>query len=213
MKEFKQCLTLTILFLFIACSSNIKSEKKIDVDITNREQSNDSIVFINQCSNDYFTAILQEKPNLDSNAFVLTIESKDGLKKKVHILNVRPNKSQINYCTIDYIVIGFPCGGHCYSQVFVFNIENRPTEQYCYVQRVYNNANIIAYIKNEEFEKLLVHNFENGKELEVDISDNILINYRLMDTLYMIKDKLVLKYTSKDKKTIKKIVDLKSIKN
>jgi hypothetical protein len=197
----------------MACTNNIESEKKIDVDVTNIEQSNDSIIFISECSNEHFIAILQQKRNLLNNTFVLTIKSKDGLKKKVHVLNVRPNKSQIDYCTDDYVVIGFPCGGPCYSQIIVFNRENRPIEQYSYVQRVYNNANIIAYIKNEEFEKLIIHNFANGKELEVDISDNILINYGQMDTLYMIKDKLALQYNSKDKKSIKKIVDLKSIKN
>lgn len=159
---------------------------------------------------DNYISKLEEIPNRDSNAYKLTISLKNGDKLFAKILNTRPQASMINYCTDLYTVVGFSCGGPCYSQVFVFTDKNRPTEQYSYAQRVIEYPNIIAHIKDEEFEKLIVHNFNNGKELKIDISDGHLINYGHMDTMYIAKNDLVLIYPS-NKKLKKKIVNIESI--
>jgi hypothetical protein len=108
-------------------------------------------------------------------------------------------------------VVGFPCGGPCYSQVFIFTDNKRPIEQYNYSQKIKNNQNIIAHIKNEQFEKLIIHNFFNSKELIVDISDSNLWNYGQMDSMLVKKNNLILYYKSVKKTSKSKTIDLKSI--
>lgn len=161
---------------------------------------------------DNYISKLEEIPNRDSNAYKLTISLKNGEKQFTKILNTRPERSMINYCTDLYTVVGFSCGGPCYTQIFVFTDKNRPIEQYSYAQRVIDYPNIIAHIKNEEFEKLFVRNFNNGKELKIDISDGHLINYGHMDTMYILKNDLVVIYPS-NKKQKKKIINIESILN
>lgn len=163
------------------------------------------------CENDAFISVLEELPNEESNAYRIKITSKDGKKEFIKVLDTRPRMSKIVECNSTYTVVGFPCGGPCYSQVFVFTDENKPIEQFDYVQRVEGNDNIIAHIKDEEFEKLIVHNLLNGRELIVDISDRYLLNYSQMDSLILKKDKLILYYEAVDKQYKTKIVDLKSL--
>lgn len=160
-----------------------------------------------------FISKLEEIPDRDSNAYKLTIASKNGTIKFEKILNTRPQRSMINYCTDLYTVVGFSCGGPCYTQVFVFTDQNRPSEQYSYGQRVNGYPNIIAHIREEEdeyFEKLYVRNLLNGKELKVDISDGHFINYGHMDTIYIIKNDLIIIYPS-NKRQKKKMVNIESI--
>lgn len=176
-----------------------ESEQRFRDSLYNRESDN-------------YISKLEELPNKDSNAYKLTISSKNGKKAFTKILNTRPGGSMINYCTDLYTVVGFSCGGPCYTQIFVFTDKNRPIEQYSYAQRVIDYPNIIAHIKNEEFEKLFVRNFNNGKELKIDISDGHLINYGHMDTMYILKNDLVVIYPS-NKKQKKKIINIESILN
>ncbi|MCL9806895.1 hypothetical protein NAT51_15270 [Flavobacterium amniphilum] len=170
----------------------IESEKRFLDSLYNRE----SIKFI---------SVLEEIPNRDTDAYKLTITSKDGKSKIVKILDVRPKMSKISYCNDLYTVVGFPCGGPCYSRVFVFTDKDRPTEQYSYSQEVKNNPNLITHIQDEEFGKLIIHNFSNSKELTVDISDANSQIYGQMDSMVVQKDNLVLYYLSgKNKNRVKK---------
>jgi hypothetical protein len=176
-----------------------EDEKRFRDSLYNRESEN-------------FISKLEEIPGRDSNAYKLTISSKDGKIKFTKILNTRPQRSMINYCTDMYTVVGYSCGGPCYTQFLVFTDQSRPTEQYSYGQRVSEHPNIIGHIKDEGFEKLFVRNLSNSKELTIDISDGHLINYGHMDTMYIVKNNLIIIYPS-NKKQKKKIVNIESILN
>jgi hypothetical protein len=216
-------LTLIIL-IFIGCQSNKQDELKDKPKSSNEQlqiasKKNGKLEVEEQYFRDSlynresrrYISKLEEIPNRDSNAYKLTISLKNGEKSFSKIVDTRPKMSHINYCNDLYTVVGFPCGGPCYSQVFVFTDENRPIEQYDYCQMVKNKPNIIAHIRNEEFEKLIIHNFNNNKELTVDIADNNRWNYGQMDSMIMKKENLILYYTSEKQTGIKKTVSLKSI--
>ncbi|VXC33812.1 hypothetical protein FLAVO9AF_840018 [Flavobacterium sp. 9AF] len=164
-----------------------------------------------KCENNKFISELEEIPNRNSNAYKITITSKNGQNKITKLLDTPPRMSHINYCNELYTVVGFPCGGPCYSRVFIFTDKNRPNEQYSYSQKIENNQNIIAYIKDEVFEKLIIHNFLNSKELIVDISDSNMWNYGQMDSILVKKNNLILYYECDNKKNKIKTIDLKTI--
>jgi len=211
MKNIALCL---VVLLLISCSPKEKSKGFDKIPSTKKETAavqTDSMVFVNNCSSNSFISSLEENTKVEDHAFILTIASKDGKMRKVDTLDVRPSLSHIEYCTEDYVVVGFACGGPCYSQVFIFTQEDRPNEQFTYSQRVYANPNIITHIENEEFEKLIVHNLKNGKELKVFLEDSDLLSYGHMDTLFMIKNKLVMEYTNVKDQLKKRVVNLESI--
>lgn len=174
------------------------AEKRFRDSLYNRESDN-------------YISKLEEIPDRDSNAYKLTITFKNSKKQFSKILNTRPRASLINYCNDLYTVVGFSCGGPCRSQVFVFTDENRPTEQYDYAQSVVNYPNIIAHIKNEEFERLIVHNFDNGKELVIENPDLDLFHYGQMDTLFIEGEALKIEYLTDKMKTVKKTISLRKI--
>lgn len=211
------------LFIFLGCQKDSNNEKS-NLQTSRKEKSlkessktnkfeidNEYLESIYNCENNEFISVLEEIPNRNSDAYKLTIKSKKGNSKFTKIINTQPEMSQIHGCNNLYTEVGFPCGGPCYSRVFVFTDKNRPIEQYFYVQKVKNNSNFIAHIKNEEFEKLIIHNFTNSKELSVNISDAILLNYGQMDSLIFAKDNLVLYYVSNKNKSIIKKINLKTI--
>ena len=216
----KISLLLFFLILF-SCQNNSKQKTNIvlvpknKVNSVKLSETNNTILnkkkldSSNYCENNKYISVLQEIPNQKSNAYKITITSKNGKEKITKILDVRPCMSQINYCNNLYTVVGFPCGGPCYSQVFIFTVKDRPIEQYNYSQKVKNNQNIIAHINNEEFEKLIIHNFLNNKELIINISDSNMSNYGQMDSMIVKKDRLILHYLSINNKNKIKIIDLK----
>lgn len=119
--------------------------------------------------------------------------------------------SRISCCNELYTMVSFACGGPCYSEVFVFTTDGRPDEQYAYGQKVKNNPNIIAHIRNEEFEKLILHNFKNNKEMVVDISENPIYNFGQMDSMIMKNDTIILHYATENEKHKTKTINIKSI--
>jgi len=211
-------LILITLAIPASCNSEKKSKEKTNHHSDKKEIAKniqtDSIHFINKCENNAFVSELRENKNLNTNGYTLTIKSKDGSKKiTTHRLDLPPGRAQINYCINEYTVVGFSCGGPCYSQVFVFTKEEKANEQFAFSQRIGNNPNLIAHIENEEFEELIIHSFETGKELKIDVSDSNFWNYGHMDTLFMIKNNLILKYTPEDKPQKQKTVNLEKILN
>lgn len=208
----KNALLFLVLFLLVSCRNKEKFEDLADKKVIATVQK-DSVVFVNDCDSDSFVSILEENQNLKEDAFVLAIKSKDGSTKKVVALDVPPSLSHIEYCTEDYVVVDFACGGPCYSQVFIFTKEDRPNEQFSYPQRVYSHPNIIVHIEKEEFENLIIHNFDNGKDLTVFIKDSDPLNCGHLDTLFIKKNKIIMEYTSANNTSKKRIVDLKSILN
>lgn len=190
-------------------TQSVKKEKLSDKSIWKRDVK--YIDSIYNCENDKFSSSLEEIPNTDYNAYKITITSKENKNKFSKLLDIRPGMSNIAYCNDLYTVVGFPCGGPCYSQVFVFTDKNRPIEQYTYSQEIKNNPNIIGHIKDEKFEKLIIHNFLNSKELSIDISD---MNYWYagqVDSMVTKKDDLILYYKLDTEKQIAKKVSIKSI--
>ncbi len=213
----KLYLTLTVL-MFFSCQNS--KQEKVKVPTTQKESfsvesaQKKEAEFLDstyKCENAKFSSVLEEIPNRDSNAFKLTITSKENKNKFTKILDTRPGMSKINYCNDLYTVVSFPCGGPCYSQVFIFTDKNRPIEQYAYSQEVKNNSTIIGHIKDEEFEKLIIHNFLNSKELTVDISDMSYWNSGQLDSMVIKNDNLILYYQSKNEKQKTRSVNLKSI--
>lgn len=208
-------LIITTLLVSVACSNNDKpveikktsSIKKEPVKVVRR----DSIKLINDCGSNSYTSKLEENHTLDSNSFLLTIQFKDGSEEKRYTLDAREELTRINYCTEDYTVVGFACGGPCYSQFFVFTKEDRPVEQYGFCQRVYSHPNIITHIKNEEFDTLIVHNFDNGNELKVGVTDCKWGYYSHIDTMYMQGNNLIINYPLDNDSLTTKVVNLESI--
>lgn len=214
---------ILLILLFLSCQrdtkqdkNNISTSKKKNSltklpKVVNNGREKEFLDSIYNCENNEYISVLEEIPNRNSDAYKLTITSKKGNCKFTKILDTRPEMSQIHDCNDLYTEIGFPCGGPCYSRVFVFTDKNRPIEQYGYVQKVKNNPKFIAHIKNEEFENLIIHNFSNSKELTVDISDANFLNYGQMDSLFIKKDNLFLYYLSNKNKNIAKKINLKTI--
>lgn len=224
--ELMQQMKIYLLFFFLIFSNyqNNSKNKKNNVFISKKqinsikssEKNNINSVEKNlgriyNCENNKYISVLEEIPNQNSNSYKITITSKKDKNKITKILDTPPKMSQINYCNDLYTVVGFPCGGPCYSQVFIFTDKDRPIEQYNYAQEVKNNQNIIAYIDNEEFKKLIIHNFMNNKELIVNISDSNMLNYGQMDSMFVKKNNLILYYISIKNKNKTKTIDLKTI--
>jgi hypothetical protein len=160
----------------------------------------------------HFVSKLEEIPNRDSNAYKLTIASRDGKKRISKILNTRPQMSRISYCNDLYTAVGFPCGGPCYTDIFVLT-DGSKTKQFQFSQRISNKPNLIAHIKEEDFQTLRIHNLINDKELRIDISDCFHLNYTQMDTLYVLQNKLYIEYPNTTYKTVKKAVSISAILN
>lgn len=217
MKFHSSVVILTLVIVLTGCIEAQDSNKK-SIDNSKKEEqieinSEDSIVIVSECSNEYYTAVLEENLNLTDNAFKLTIESEDGTSKKEHIVDTRPGMSQISRCTEDYVVVGFPCGGPCYARAFVFTNRVSKNESYSYAQYVQGASNLIGYIENEEFEKLIIHNLDNDKELVLNNDDLVWLNYGQMDSLYLDGNVLRLEYQSSKKETVKKSVSIQEILN
>jgi hypothetical protein len=88
------------------------------------------------CESSKFISKLEEIPDRDSNAYRITIISKDGKWKKSKLINTRPKLSRISNCNDLYSAVSFACGGPCYSKVYVFTNDDRQDEQYHYAQEV-----------------------------------------------------------------------------
>jgi hypothetical protein len=210
-----------IILLFLGCQN--KKTNDIHETVLNEntvDASTDSLivqrdkVFLDSlytCNCDQFISKLEEIPNKDTNAYRITIKSTAGTWKKSKLINTRPEMSRISYCNEFYTVVSFACGGPCHSELFVFTKEDRPDEQYGYTQIVKNNPNIISYVINEEFEKLIFHNFLNNKEMTVNNPESGLYNYGQMDSIIMKKENVILYYSTESEKHETKTINIRPI--
>jgi len=163
------------------------------------------------CECEQFISKLEEIPDKDSNAYRITITSTDGAWEKSKLINTRPEMSRITRCNKLYTTVSFACGGPCYSELFVFTEQDRPDEQYGYTQLVKNSPNIISHIRNEEFEKLILHNFTNSREMTVNISDAGLYNYGQMDSMILKNNNVILYYATETGKPETKTINIRPI--
>jgi hypothetical protein len=165
------------------------------------------------CESDNYVSILEGIKDKTSNyAYKMTIISKKNGVKVTKIINPQPKQSTISYCTDSSAVVGFSCGGPCYNRTFIFIDKNKPNEQYLYQQEIKNNLDLIAHVREEDnYEKLIIHNFKNNKELVVDISEQSFYIYGRMDSIIYNNGHIFLHYYSKEKKKKTKKVNLKAI--
>lgn len=201
------------LFLF-ACNSSLENKNGITQVESFKEPeitaSNRTVFLIDHCDNENINAQLEEDLTKGKDTCILRINSAKHKVLKVEKLNIPVDRSSIYRCEKEYVVVGFACGGPCYSEIFIFT-DTRTNKQFSYSQKVSNNKDIIAHIENEEFEKLLITNIKNNKELSIDISDNNWMNYGHLDTLFMTSTNLNIEYQTKNNKTKKRTISLKHI--
>ncbi|MCR9172298.1 MAG: hypothetical protein NXI10_07410 [bacterium] len=153
-------------------------------------------------------------PSERNNKCRVTIKknNRSAIAEKELILDVPIDRSSINYCTQEYAVIGFACGGPCSSRIFIFSDKREPT-QLSYCRRVKNNDNLVTHIQNEEFDDLIIHNLKNGKELIVNNPDIDWMQYGQMDTLVFSNDSLYMEYLNENGGTTKKTISISEILN
>lgn len=166
---------------------------------------------IDSCTTEKYTSRLREIPNQSTNTYELTITSKNRKLQINKFLDVRPEMSRITYCNDLCTVVVFPCGGPCYSRVFVFTDSARPQEQYEYAVQAKNSTNLISHIEDEDFEHLIIRNLSNSKIMILDVPDMNLWVYGQPDSMVVEKKDLILYYQSKDKSQVSKKVSLKPI--
>lgn len=203
------------IFYLYACKEATKSNTDVgtknEIKADSAVHSNNTNSIIDQCNNAFFSAVLENDKTKGSDTCILKINLIDKKKDQFELLHVPADMSSIDYCEKDYVAVGYACGGPCHSRVFVFT-DHRKTQKFDYAQRIRNSTHLIAYIKNEDFEKLIVHNLENGKEAVIDIADNnAALNYGRMDTMYMKQNELFIKYPTTENKIIKKSIPLNEI--
>ena len=208
-------ITFSLLALF-SCEESKERLPKVEkqepqLEIKDNHTAPATTVFlIDDCEFPYIS-LLERDIAKGNDSCILKIQSKERQINRVEVLNIPVDKSSIVHCKDEYVSVAFACGGPCHSHIFVFIDEKRPNEQYAYVQYIDNYPNIIAHVENEEFEKLIVRNLENGKELFVENSDINIMDFGKMDTMYINRDGLNLEYQTKDEKTKKKVVSLSEI--
>lgn len=210
-----------IVLLFLGCQNKkpndinetVLNDNTVDVSTDSLIIESDKVFLdsLYTCKCDQFISKLEEIPNKDSNAYRITIKSKDGTWKKSKLINTRPEMSRISYCNEYYTVVSFACGGPCHSELFVFTTEDKLDKQYAYTQIVKNNPNIIGYIKNEEFEKLILHNFKNNKEMTVDIPESDFYNYGQMDSMIIKNGNIILHYSTETEMHETKTINIKPL--
>jgi hypothetical protein len=211
-----------LVFILIGCQSESENKTVHTSNLLRNEIKSDEIETFDEAEkrfrdslysreSDNYISKLEEVPNRDTDAYKLTISLKNGKRSFSKFLDTRPRASLINYCNDIYTVVGFSCGGPCFSQVFVFTDENRPTEQFDYARSIAEHPNFITHIKNEEFDRLIVHNFDNGEELVIVNPDIDWWNYGQMDTMYINGKDLKIEYHTEKNNTRKKTISLQKI--
>ena len=211
--NYRNAFTILFPFFLIGCNNssdkNLLNKHKTVSEKTKSTPSNRTTFLIDHCDINLL-AELEEDITKGNDSCVLRIRTLDKKMIKIETLNVPVDRSSITTCEKDYVVVESSCGGSCYSRLFVFT-DNRKNKQFDYCQNVSNNTNIVTHIQNEEFEKLLIHNLTNRKELEINNPDIHPLSYGRMDTLFMDKKNLIVKYTLENEQQKRKIINLEKI--
>jgi hypothetical protein len=211
--------TFIILFPFLLIGCNNSNDKKSVTSKKTLSEKTKSIpshrttFLIDHCDINLL-AELKQDIRKGNDSCVLRIRTLDKKMIKIETLNVPVDRSSITNCEKDYVAVGSSCGGPCYSKLFVFT-DNRKNRRFDYCNVISNNSNIVAFIKNENFDKLYVHNLKNSKEIEIEIDNyhqNPLI-YCQLDTTYIVNNILTIKYSIENEGKKKKVVNLEKILN
>lgn len=173
----------------------------------------DSIRFIEECRTDEFIYTISHNIKQNADGVIVKVKSLKGGNKKVERLDLNPDLTRIETCTDSHTVIYGSCGGPCSVRYFVFTEKDKPTEVYYYSYYVSNDSTFLTHIREENFERLLVRNLDNGKELIVDMSDADPEYFGNIDSMYFERGELVLHFPTRDLKPGRKVVNLDPILN
>lgn len=211
---------LLLFFVFtMGCQSNtssvnVETSEEIKFSVGKEVIFNDVSIenkMVDTCKSNNYVSVLYELPKQDSASFELKIVTNDGMPLIQKKLNIRPEMSHIRGCNDVYTMIGFPCGGPCSARVFIFTDRRRPIKQFSYVSEVKNNEEVISYIKNEDFDHLILHNLVTSKEMIVDITDMNKWYYGHPDSLVIKNKWLEIYYSNHDKKGTSKKVSIEDL--
>ena len=167
----------------------------------------------NNCESANYTFFLdysEDKYRYNYNVIVGNSKREVLFSKRI---DARPGFSKIISCNDKYVVVGFPCGGPCTANFFIFTDIKREPEVYGYVQFIAEHPQIITYIEDEVFENLIIRNLDNDKEKIVHNPDIISHQYGKMDSTSLMNNKLTLYYQTEENKTRIKKIDLSRILN
>jgi len=202
---------IALSLLLFACNDTSKLKSKNQKSEETLDYKTDRTPFlIDYCNNLNYNAVLEEDINKGNDTCILRITSSKNEIIKLENLNLPIYRSSFTYCEKEYVIVGSTCGGSCYSEVFIF-LDNRKNRQFYYCQKISNNSNLIAHIKNEEFKNLIIHNLKNDKELTINIPDNNWMNYGQMDTLFASGNNLIIEYQTEKNQIKKKIISIDEI--
>jgi hypothetical protein len=212
---YRHAFLFLVPFLIMACqhtSDGTSDHKhKTAKEKTNSTPSPRTRFLIDHCETKLL-AELEEDRSKGKDTCILRIRTVDRKLIKMENLNVPVDRSSIENCEKDYVVVSSSCGGPCYSKLFVFT-DKRKNKRFDYCHIVSNDPNLVIYVKNEDFDKLLVHNLKNSKEMEVDIDNDKQhpLIYGHLDTVYLVNQNLIINYSIENEGMKKKIVHLEKI--
>lgn len=178
-----------VLFLLVSCQENQTVEHLQAKKIVTDEQKETKVKpiiepYVDSCDNGKYLSILKGDPLLDSNAFELTIYDENRQLIKRETLDVPFGLSRLRNCAENYTMVGFACGGPCYSRLFI-SYDSTKTKQFGYCQIVSNNENIVAYKKGEDFERTILHNVTTSEEQVIEIPNIGWTQYGHFDSLWI----------------------------
>ncbi len=206
---YRNAFLFLVPFLIIACQDKSDHKLKTSKGKMKSIPSQRTRFLIDYCESKLMVE-LEEDVTKGKDSCVLRIRTLDRKLIKLETVNVPVDKSSITNCEEDYVVVGSSCGGPCYSKLFVFT-DKRKNKRFDYCHIVSNDPNLVIYVKNEDFDKLLVHNLKNSKEMEVDIDNDKQhpLIYGHLDKVYLVNQNLIINYSIENEGEKKKIVHLK----
>ena len=211
-----------IYFALVIFSCNNKSKTTpfaaapIDTTETNEPgmkplPEENSIRYVNDCENEIYKAVLYENMNADTNAYELKIKFNDGRPDLIQRLDFRPRASRINYCTDEYVRMGFSCGLYCWA-CFFFYVDNKtPMKIFGNCERAENDDDIIIYQRQVEElpDEFIIHNLKNGKEKVFFVKDcESLPAPFIMDSLYVTENHLIMEYDRDGETPKRKVINI-----
>lgn len=201
-------------FSFFSCQESTRGTvtdlNPTVVEIADSASPNQPLVLIDHCDNADYTAVLEEDKRLGMDSCIVRINPIGESTSKSEIIQIPADKSSIVDCTNEYIVIRSSCGGPCYTLTFVFT-DNRNKKQFDFAQRISNNVSLIGYFRNEEFEKLILHNLKTGKEQIVSTPNPKAMNFGKMETMLIQGNQLFIEYTTETNEVIKKVIEIQGV--
>ena len=198
-----------VLFGNLACESKLEPKMKSKVKFEKEEPILEKKIrppFHDECSGSNYTAKLDGIEGEDIYEFTISLFDKNEKLIKRESLDLPNSLSSINKCTKDYVEIRLACGGQCYSEIFVFR-DDRESMQFYFSQTVHNSDHLIAHIRNESFDTIIVQSIYSSEEQHFILKDfDFGLYFEPIDNIWVHDDLISLKYKS----TSGKLVEIES---